>query len=193
MKKLYFLILSLLLMLSACGKDSAPDLSLFSTREKDNVTILDATEAASYLDTVGDEIQKGTRSGIYNNQVFSSADSFDQCQYALYTGVQNHGKAFSVSLNVLTVYDGTTESVGMAWFDDKPNQMESYEIQPNLFDNDKTVEENELIFVSAYTISIPKGEISEKSLTQSNYELSSDGNYCATDHLILVMDSAFSK
>lgn len=193
MKKRSLLLLLMCFLLSACAKSTGMELSLFPSYGESMVSRLTPKEVQSYLDDIVPQIQENPEFGVFNHELFANDELLDRNQYALYTGTKKYGEGFSIMLNILTVYDGNRESIGLTWLSNEAGVLENYEVVPYLWDDDETVEQNELIFVSGYTISIPKDEINEKSMIQSGYQLTSTGDYQISENFILIMDSTFSQ
>lgn len=106
-----------------------------------------------------------------------------------------------MTLRVLTVYNddqerGTVgERIGLAWLEDEPEELDAYRIRAYLFDDQEEVADGELIYVCGYTVIFPEetagGE--EEALLRTGYEFSEEEGYRKNEHLILLINSAFSE
>lgn len=187
-----FLFLAICLIFVSCTRENldVSALHLWDVRNENSTTLLDAQDAKKYLDEMALGIDDGRISGVLNHIYFPFEEEWNQYQYALYTGLQKHGNAFTVSVHVLTVYDGKQEKIGLAWIENVPGELKQYTIDGYLFNGDADVE-TELFFVCGYKITISGKETDRPALERCNYQQSSDGYYQKTEQIILTLDSVF--
>lgn len=173
----------------------AQRMALFPTQKDSSSQIISWEETQKYLDQIVPAIEEEGREGIYHPQFLPQERQ--SAQYGFYSVPQYHGNGFTVTLNLITVFDGEEEAPLLAWVEDTPGQLEEYIITPYAYiglDGEPftfSQDNQQLVIGVSYSVNIPQGRVGEEWLTAVGYTLHGDGYYTATAQIISYPDSLF--
>lgn len=188
------LILGLTLLTDPADKEPR-ELYLLPVQGESSSEILTREEVQNYLDQIAPGIEEGSREGLFYSQNLPEEGA--QARYGIYKAPQHHGSGFTVTLNVITVYEGETEKALLAWVEDTPGQLEDYIVTPYAYigmDDFVLAQESgdtQLTLGMGYSVAIPQGKVSKERLTAVGYALNGDGYYTATAHIYNYPASVF--
>lgn len=170
-------------------------MALFPTQKDCSSQIISWEETREYLDQMVPAIEEEGREGVYHPQFL--LQERQSAQYGFYSVPQYHGNGFTVTLNLITIFDGQEEAPLLAWVEDTPGQLEEYIITPYAYiglDGEPftfSEDNQQLVIGVSYSVNIPQGRVGEEWLTAVGYTLHGDGYYTATAQIISYPDSLF--
>ncbi len=206
MKKRYFnkiwvpvliLIFVVLFVVKVIHKPQNIYLLAYKNKAKTNAAIIDKATALEQFKTIAPQIESEKVFGYCDSQyTYSDLEESESIKYALYTATQNHGDAFSVSVNILSIYEpNADEKAIMIWVDSVPQKTDRYEVlyDKDLLQTSQLFENEQLFFVEHYSVAINAKDIQEQCLTQSGYTCAqSDGIYTKSFVFLVEMNSVFN-
>ncbi len=171
--------------------------SLYHYKTDAAAEIIAAESVHTYYEIVQNRLREGRDDCICNTIMYlvedEEQDFLDTSafSYALYTETYSHGNAFSVTLSVVTVYDGETERPGLVWVDTAPQALTEFEVDTSVLKGDDTVTDDTLIYICGYTVRIPQKTMDSAFAEQYGYRKWQTGSYYKSEHIILIRESVF--